>query len=197
MKKNPVLLVHGIDDTNARFRRMKAALLANGFPNVYAMDIVPPNASITVEAMGQQIDEAVRSLCQGAPDQKVDIVAFSMGALAVRYFLQRLGGRALVRRFISICGPHRGTLTAYFRPSIGVKQMRPGSALIRDLNTEMDPWGGVEVFSFWSPLDLMIIPATSALLSQAQNHAFTVPLHPWMVSDERVIKAVMQTLEKE
>jgi triacylglycerol esterase/lipase EstA (alpha/beta hydrolase family) len=117
-----------------------------------------------------------------------------MGALAVRYFLQRQGGGSLVRRFISIAGPHHGTLTAFLRQNIGCRQMRPGSDLLRDLNSDMDPWGVVKVFSFWSPLDLTVIPATSSLLNQSLNRAFIVGLHPWMVSDKRVIAAVIQTL---
>ncbi len=194
MKPYPVLLVHGIDDNHTRLRRISAALQAHGFAPVSAMDIVPPDGSISIESMGEQVLNAVRQLQQTALSPKVDIVAYSMGALAARHFLQRQGGQALVRRFISIAGPHHGTLAAYMRPGQGVRQMRPGSALIRDLNNDLAPWGNVEVFSFWSPLDLTIIPATSALLHGACNRSFIVPVHPLMVYDRRVIAAVQQTL---
>ena len=194
MSMYPVLLVHGIDDTGTRFRQMRAALLTRGFSPVYAMDIIPSDASISIEAMGNQVLDAVRKLQQTTPAQKVDVVAFSMGALAVRYFLQRQGGRSMVRRFISIAGPHHGTLSAYLCQNVGCFQIRPGSDLLHDLNADMDPWGDVKVSSFWSPLDLMVIPATSSLLVRAHNRAFIVILHPWMVSDKRVIEAVAQTL---
>ncbi|MCJ7531422.1 MAG: hypothetical protein MUO64_10380 [Anaerolineales bacterium] len=194
MSVYPVLLVHGIDDTNTRCRQMRAALLARGFSPVYAMDIIPSDASVSIEAMGIQVLDAVRKLQQTTPAQKVDVVAYSMGALAVRYFLQRQGGRSMVRRFISIAGPHHGTLTAYLCQNVGCFQIRPGSDLLHDLNADIDPWGDVKVSSFWSPLDLMVIPATSSLLVRAHNRAFKVVLHPWMVSDKRVIEAVAQTL---
>lgn len=194
MNHYPVLLVHGIDDNHTRLGRISAALTAHGISPVFAMDILPPDGSISIESMGEQVLNAVRQLQQTALSPKVDIVAYSMGALAVRHFLQRQGGQALVRRFISIAGPHHGTLVAYLRSGIGISQMRLGSSLIRDLNQDSLPWGNVEVFSFWTPLDLTIIPAKSARLYGAHNRSFIVPLHPLMVYDGRVIAAVQQIL---
>jgi triacylglycerol lipase len=196
MSTFPVLLVHGIYDTGARFRKMQAVLSARGFSPIHAMNIIPPDASIPMEAMGAQVLAAVQALRQSTGTPKVDIIAFSMGTLAVRYFLQRLGGRNLVRRFISLAGPHHGTLTAYFWRNVGSRQMRPGSTFLQELNAETDPWGDVEVFSFWSPLDRMVIPPKSSLLPRAQNRAFRVWLHPWILSDGDVIEAVVQSLIK-
>jgi len=81
---HPVLLVHGINDTGARFDKMRSVLQARGFGPVHAMNITPPDASITLEVMGEQVMDAVRLFKETAEAQKVDIVAFSMGALAVR-----------------------------------------------------------------------------------------------------------------
>ena len=190
----PVLLVHGIDDTGARLGKMRTVLQARGFGPVYAMDIIPPDASISFAVMGEQIRNSVNVLLQEAGAQKVDIVAYSMGALAVRYFLHRLDGQLLVRRFVSLAGPHHGTVMAYLRENIGSQQMRPGSQFLRELNAENGKWGNVNVYSFWSPLDLMVLPATSSVLEHAHNRAFNVILHPWVTSDQRVIEAVVQTL---
>jgi len=195
MTTYPVLLVHGIFDTGARFSKMQAALHARGFNPVRAMNIVPSDASISMEAMAGQIQAEVRALLQSIGAEKVDIVAFSMGSLAVRYFLQRLAGRTVVRRFISLAGPHHGTLTAYLGRGAGSRQMRPKSEFLRELNAEADPWGDVEMFSFWSPYDRTVIPPSSSILPQAQNRAFSVLLHPWMVSDRQVIDAVTDALQ--
>ena len=66
-----------------------------------------------------------------------------------------------MRRFISISGPHKGTLAAYALPLAGLHDMRPGSALIRDLEGDRDAFGSVEVHCLYTPYDLMIVPATS------------------------------------
>ena len=191
----PVLFVHGIFDSGARFGKMQAALTARGFDNLEAMAITPADASISMETMGAQVRSAVYALLQSSGASKIDIIAFSMGALAVRFFLQKLEGRDVVRRFISISGPHHGTWTAYLTRKPGARQMRPGSALLQELNTEANPWSNVEVFSFWSPYDRMVIPPHSSILPHAQNRAFNVFVHHWMLTDREVIEAVVHTLE--
>ena len=193
----PVLLVHGIDDTAARMKHIQRALLAAGFPHVRAMQISPPDGSIPLEAMGAQVRQEAAQLLSASGAAQVDVVAYSMGALATRYFIQRLGGQALVRRYISLAAPHHGTYLAYLRPNAGARQMRPGSALLQALNADRASWGQVEVYSFWSPFDLMVRPARSAQLEWAHDRRFNVLLHPWMSSDRRVIRAVVESLGDE
>jgi triacylglycerol lipase len=190
----PVLLVHGIGDTCARFNKMRTALQAHSFDFIEGLNLIPGDGSIPFSIMGEQVRSSVRMLLQKTNTPRLDIVAHSMGTLAVRYFLQKLEGRSLVRRFISLAGPHHGTLTAHLCQNIGCRQMRPESPLLRDLNTDANPWGGVEVHSFWTPLDLMILPPTSSILNGAHNRSFFVLLHPWMAADSKVIAAVAQTL---
>lgn len=173
---------------------MQLALLKHGFSPVVAMDIIPADGSIPIEKMGEQVRVAACELILATGADKIDVVAYSMGALAARYFLQRLGGRNKIRRFISISGPHHGTFTAWFRPHIACRQMRPGSDFLNALNTDTDPFGGVEIFSFYTPFDLMVFPSRSSILADAHNLSFKVLLHPLMIADRRVIEAVVQAL---
>jgi triacylglycerol lipase len=190
----PVLLIHGIDDTGRRFSRIKSFLAQRGVTQTFAMDIIPPDASISMEVMAGQVQDAAIDLENRTCCGKIDIVAYSMGTLAARYFLQRLGGKNRVRRFISIAGPHHGTLTAYFRRDKACCQMRPRSKFLKDLNHDQDPWGDMQVYSFWSVLDLMIVPSFTSFLPGAQNRAFVVAAHPLTVSNRWVMEAVWQTL---
>jgi triacylglycerol lipase len=85
-------------------------------------------------------------------------------------------------------------LTAYLSWNAGGRQMRPGSTFLQELNSEPDPWGNVKVFSFWTPYDRTVLPPKSSILSGAQNRAFNVLIHPWMLSDREVIDAVTDAL---
>jgi triacylglycerol lipase len=194
MSLHPVLLVHGIDDSGQRFFKLQTHLLRRGFGRVVAMDIVPPDASIPLEEMANQVMQRLFQLRWETGFEKVDLVGYSMGSLAARYFIQRQGGKKWVRRFISISGPHRGTWAAYLRRNAGCRQMRPGSSFLKDLNGDPDPWGEVDVYSFYTPFDLMIFPGFFSRLHGACNRTFKVALHPLMVSNEDVIQAVEQTL---
>lgn len=189
------MLAHGIWDSSARFRNMRAALLERGLGPVFAMDFSPRDASIPFQEMGNQVQEAVERLLGESDAGEVDIVAFSMGALAARYYIQRLGGSKVVRKFISISAPHHGSLLAWFSSKPGVKQIRPGSDFLQGLHRDPDPWKGVEGISFWTLLDLMILPCWSSYLQAVPNRVFLVPVHPWMLTTRRVIKAVITFLQ--
>ncbi|MFP2932269.1 lipase, partial [Pyxidicoccus sp. 3LG] len=94
----------------------------------------------------------------------------------------------------SISGPHAGSQLAWLGRGTGVRQMRPGSRLLRQLQEGRRPWGETEVHSFWTPLDLMILPASSSRLPGACERTFPVLLHPWMLTDRRVLDAVVEVL---
>lgn len=176
--------MHGIWDDGARFDVMRRALERRGH-TVRAIDLRPNDGSVSVEQMAEQVDGAARAL-----GSAIDLVGFSMGALVSRFWIQRGEGRARVRRFVSISGPHHGTATAYALPLAGVRQMRPGSALLRSLARDPDPWGDVDVHTVWTPMDLMILPPRSSRLPGATEHSIPVPLHRWMITDRRVVERV-------
>jgi triacylglycerol lipase len=191
----PALLVHGIWNSGENFARMRWALDAAGIAPTLAIDLSPNSGSAPVATLAAQVDAAAQRLSREAGSPRIDVVGFSMGALVSRYWIQRLGGRARVRRFVSISGPHAGTASAYALPFAGVREMRPGSALLTDLAGDADPWGEVEVHCIWTPFDLMVVPARSAVLPGARTvQRFPVAMHRWMLSDARVISAVRDLL---
>ena len=191
----PVLLVHGIFDTGESLALMRAALLGAGVLRVATVDLEPNDGSAKIAELGRQVELAAEALLKEAGCPRLDVVGFSMGALVTRFWMQRLGGRDHVRRFVSISAPHRGTVSAWLVPRAGVRDMRPNSVLLRDLERDPDPWGDAEVHCFWTPYDLMILPAKSSVATRAHGvHKFFVALHRWMVTDARVLDAVARTL---
>ncbi len=191
---HPVLLVHGIWDQGARFDRMRAALASAGHRTTKALDLSPNDGSGTIERLASQVDEAAAEVLSTAGAEKLDLIGFSMGALVSRYWVQRMRGRSCVRRFVSISGPHQGTMTAFAMRKAGVMQMRPRSALLAELSADPDPWGAVEVHTVWTPYDLMIVPARSSQLPGARDHCLEIALHRWMVTHPRAIERVVSIL---
>jgi triacylglycerol esterase/lipase EstA (alpha/beta hydrolase family) len=191
----PVLFVHGIWDTGARFDTMRGALAIAGIDRGHALDLVPNDGRASIRAMAEQVDRAADALRESHGVERIDVVGFSMGALVSRYWIQRVGGRDRARRFVSISGPHAGTLTAHVTGVEAGREMRPGSDVLRDLAQDVDPWGVVEVHCMFTPLDLMIVPATSSILAGARTvRRFGVAIHRWMITDARVVAAVVATL---
>lgn len=182
----PVLVVHGIWDSKLRMRPLLEGLRLRGLPSAFTLR--PNDGSAPIESLARQVRDQAQRLCAEHGVPHLDLVGFSMGALTARYYLQRLGGVDRTRRFVSISGPQQGTHMARLSRLAGVRQMRPGSALIRDLQSDPEPWGHVQVHCIYTPFDLMIVPARSSVLPGARSiHSVTVPWHRRMIADRRVL----------
>ena len=192
----PVLLVHGIWDTAVQLEPLASALRsAEPSRPVESISLEPNDGSATIDVLASQVADAASEMVGSM--ERLDLVGFSMGALACRYFVQRLGGRESVRKFVSLAGPHAGTWTAFAATKAGAKQMRPKSDLLCELAKDEDPWGPVEVHCLWTPLDLMIVPAGSGRLPHARSdERIAVALHRWMITDRRVLRRVCQLLSE-
>ena len=190
----PVLLVHGIWKSGTQLAALARRLRTAGL-RAECVDLHPADGSAPILELAGQVARAADALLASTGAPGLDLVGFSMGALVVRAYIQRLDGRARVRRYVSIAGPHAGTLTARLLAQPGARDMRPGSALLASLAADPDPWGPVEVHAFLTPYDLMVVPARTSLLAGARStRVFPVLLHRWMVSDERVLGAVVEVL---
>ncbi len=129
--------------------------------------------------------------------RRFDVVAaFSMGGLVARCYLQNLGGAKRVGKFVEISSPNHGTWDAYLLWNAAGRQMRPGSDLLNALNADLDCYHGIEWSTIRTPLDLVILPSTSAEMEKARNSAFHVPLHPLMVMSSQVNESVLASLNQ-
>jgi triacylglycerol lipase len=189
---NPVVLVHGLLDTVAVFDTMTAYLAGHGW-SVYRLDLVPNHGGERLETLAGQLATYIEELFDpGAP---IDLVAFSMGGLVTRYYLQRLGGSDRVQRYINISAPNRGTLAAYGLPWRGIRQMRPGSDFIADLQRDCrESLREIETTTIWTPHDLMIVPAGSSRLGVGREVILPVLFHSWMPRDREVLATIREAL---
>ncbi|NES93186.1 lipase, partial [Okeania sp. SIO2B9] len=129
------------------------------------------------------------------PNQPFDLIGFSMGGIVSRYYVQRLGGIERVERFITISSPHNGTLTGYALNLAAPTQMRPKSAFLEDLNQDIALLEQINFTSIWTPYDAMILPARSSQIPVGKDIKINVLLHAWMVSDEKVLKLIVEELK--
>jgi triacylglycerol lipase len=187
-----VVLVHGIYNSGRYMGNMQRLLESRGW-TVYAVSLRPNDASISFEAMAGQLDAFVQKNIPG--DAKFDLVGFSMGGLVCRYYIQRMRGYARVRRFVTLSTPNHGTIWAWLSGRAGVKEMRPGSALLRELNADPSKLAPLRYTSIYTPVDLTIVPPDSSRMSVARNVVSWVPFHALMVWMPGPLRVVEQALE--
>jgi triacylglycerol lipase len=175
---NSVLLVHGFHDSAASMEPMRCWLTAHGW-NAFAINLSPSDGSATLEDLAKQLAIYVDKTFPD--DQRVDLVGFSMGGLVCRYYVQRLSGARRVDRLITISAPNHGTWLACLSKKPGCLEMRPKSAFLTSLNRDADSLMRVRFTSIWTPLDLMIVPASSSHMPVGSEQRFCAPAHPLMI----------------
>jgi triacylglycerol lipase len=187
-----VILVHGIYNSGERMWIIKRYLEERGW-KVYRISLKPADASVPFDVMAAQLDAFVHANIPAG--EKFDLVGFSMGGLVCRYYIQKMGGYLRVRRFVTLSTPNHGTFWARLGGFSGVRQMRPDSAMLRDLNGDVSKLVPLDYTSIYTPFDLSIIPATSSRMPMFRNVVLWVPLHPLMIMMPGPLRAVEQALE--
>jgi triacylglycerol lipase len=192
MERNPVLLVHGLYDTIAKFKELSTYLDQLGW-SVHSINLKPNDGSAPLKDLAKQVADYVDQTFESG--QMIDLLGFSMGGLVTRYYLQRLDGVERVKRYITISAPNNGTLTAYSLPLKGIRQMRMNSSFLQDLNQDHDQYlSKLQVTNLWTPYDLMILPAHSSKIGIGREISVPVAVHAWMPSDRRVMKIIASAL---
>ncbi|MBN1542236.1 lipase [candidate division KSB1 bacterium] len=188
------VLVHGIFDTPAIFARLSHVLRRQGWICL-AVRLRPNTGRVGLDRLAVQLKSDI-DRCIPC-EQPIDLIAFSMGGLVARYYLQRLGGLHRIRRLITVSAPHQGSRLAYLLPNRGGRQMRPHSAFLADLNRDADCLKAVDPISLWSPWDLSILPAKSSILKVGRSIKVGVPLHVLMLWSRSSIESIVQVLKQE
>jgi triacylglycerol lipase len=190
---NPVLLVHGIKDDARKMEPMARYLRAQGW-DARTMSLRPSWGQKGLDVLAGQVADFVRA--NYSPHQRFDLVGFSMGGLVCRYYLQRLGGLDRVQRYVSISAPNRGSMLAWLLSNPGCRQMRPGSAFLRDLATDERRLSKIEFTSLWTPYDAIIVPSHSSVMPEARNVKMQVICHPLMVWQKSCMAEVAKALRE-
>lgn len=188
---NPIILIHGIKDTAAKMEPMARYLRSRG-REVHSVTLTPSWGQVGLEVLAEQLKSFIDARVDAS--QPIDIVAFSMGGLVARYYIQRLGGLSRVKHFVTLATPHRGTYLAYVLSNVAGRQMRPGSDFLRALDADTSSLGQIRCVSIYTPFDLIIIPATNSRISFGKNIRVWQLVHPGLVWSLRCIRLVSELM---
>ena len=120
-----------------------------------------------VEQLARIVAERVEQLVRDHGCERIDLVGHSEGGLIGRYYVQRLNGARRVSHLVTLGTPHRGTPWAYSGYLFGrvvpsLRQMAPGSPLLRDLGDHSFP-PSVRLTSIYSQRDPFCPPSSCRL----------------------------------
>ncbi len=186
--------MHGLLDTPAVFNGLKRELAGRRQPLLIpALPLRLGRTSVeaAAELLGSHIEAAF------GRDEPIDLLGFSIGGVIARCWIQMIGGHLRTRRFLSVGSPQQGTLTALPWPArifTGIADLRGGSALLQRLNGDLDRLRRIDCHSFYSALDLAVLPGWSAVLPVGGRTMLPVLTHPQLLRDRAAIQPLAREL---
>lgn len=179
----PLVLVHGLFDTPRLFDSLRRRL--DGRRSPLLIPHLPHGlGSVSLTELAALLDNRIEAAF-GA-DQPLDLMGFSMGGVIARAWIQLLGGHRRTRRFTSVASPQRGTMAALPWPRwplAGIADMKPGSALLRQLAEGAEQLQAIECCSFYCPTDLTVFPGWQAVLPVGPRHPLPVFWHNRLMAE--------------
>lgn len=186
----PVLLVPGWLDTEQDLNWLEQRLVEAGWPadRVRAVTFDDPAGSNRDHAV--ELDVVARSVLRTTGADALDVVAFSMGGLATRWYL-RFGDAVPVRRVAFLATPHHGTMAAHLAWGESRQEMIPGSAFLDSLNA-VGPLlpEGVTAVTIRAQIDTHVIPDESAMLPGVPDHELCCPTHSGLLENEEAFELI-------
>lgn len=190
----PLVLVHGLWDSPQVFEPLIRSLSGRRQPLL--LPHLPHGlGQVPLEELARQLAAHIDATVPAG--QPIDLLGFSMGGVIGRIWIQRMGGHRRTRRFISVGSPHHGSLNALPWPGSllpSIADMRWGSALLRELNQETTPLQAVDCCSFYTPLDLMVIPGWRAVLPCGRKETLPVWTHEQLIRSPVAVERLSREL---
>lgn len=191
----PIILLHGYFHNRSGFLVMRRALRRHGFRHVFTMNYNVIGHE--VEELAAQLRGYVENVLNRTGATRVHLVGHSLGGLVARTYVQEFGGDERVHTVVTMGTPHQGTYAAWFGRGRAARQIRPRSELLDRLEREAKP-GPVRFISYYSNLDPLVVPASSAKLTTPALNATNVFLkdhgHMSFLLSGELIRSVLAAL---
>ena len=190
----PLVLVHGLWDTPRLFSGLQRQLIGRRDP-VLIPHLPHKLGATPLEELAVSLGREIQT--HFGREQPVDLLGFSMGGVIARVWIQLLGGHQRTRRLISVASPQRGSWVAIPWPRwplAGIADMKPGSALLRRLDQDLETLACVDCCSFYCPLDLIVVPGWQAVLPLGSRKTLPPMRHDQLMTKPQALEQIAAEL---
>lgn len=190
----PILCIHGLGGHRQNFLPLRALLWVHGRRRVYSVGY---DHRAPLEESALELARAAEEIAERNElgSRKLTVVAHSMGGIVARLALFDAGFRQRVEHLVTLATPHQGTLAARFLATPRALDLRPDSALFDKLNVQL-PWSEElpRLTAFWSPADIMMLPATTASVPGGDNRELSNVSHTGFLTRPRALACIRDVL---
>jgi pimeloyl-ACP methyl ester carboxylesterase len=189
----PVLLVHGFAANKSNWMFLQRDLRAAGFGHVHALNYNALTA--TIPQIAAACTARARDLMTATGTDRVHLVGHSLGGIVARYAVQ-VGGLTEAATCITVASPHQGAPGARVGVSRTIRQLRPGSEVLRRMAAAGPP-GSTRFVAYWSNLDLLVAGHRARIVEpalRAANVCIRDEGHVSILLSRRLVASVLHEL---
>jgi len=194
VKRNPIILIHGLWNTSSIFSSITSKLddigieyFAPTLEHSYGMTSILDLTNILNEFIFEKYGSK----------KELDILGFSMGGIIARSWIQKFKSSKRIRRFISIGSPHKGTLIAQLVPKYpfrGISEMKINSKFLRELSNNDFFLDDIECINFFTYWDMMVFPSWWTNLNFGKKIPVKVFKHRNLVRNKSVVGKIIDEI---
>jgi triacylglycerol lipase len=192
VQRPATLLVPGWSDTSRALGDARSFLLREGWPESHVSCVSFADRFGSNVQHAAELRQAVAGLSALSGEERVAVVAHSMGGLALRMYL-RANASHQVHTAVFVGTPHRGTWLAWLAWGAGGREMRPGSRLLAELQDRPPP-PDVRAVCIRTPVDTRVLPGSSAFLEGADCRMIRAPGHTRMLRHRKTLELIRDVL---
>jgi triacylglycerol lipase len=159
---------------------------------VFRLEFEDPVGSSVQHAL--ELKAVIREALDSTGARELDLVAHSMGGLAVWVLLQEEGHGLPVNRAVFLATPFQGTVTAHLAWGAGGPEMIPESPFLQDLQEGGWPHQWVNTLTIRTPLDLTVFPGDGATMTGTGDHVICCPTHQGLLDHEETFQVIRDFL---
>lgn len=182
---NPIVFVHGFGGDEKQYRSLTKFLRKKGITNYHEFCY---SSTIGLHPIKEMAREMADYIEKNVKEENITIIAISQGGIIALAYLKYYKNKS-VKKLFTICTPHRGSMLAKIFNLPGIIDLRPNSKLLRDLEWFLEE-SKINVFSVWTPFDLMVFPGWNAKPWRGETKMILAPTHPsafWWPATKRFI----------
>lgn len=189
----PMILVHGLGGHRGNFSPMRGWFALQGRRRTYSLGLPEGPLGALGDRLVETLAEVVEVNGLGS-EQRIDIVAHSMGGLVARLALLDVETTNQVHTLVTLGTPHSGTHAARFAGSGRARDLRPDSDVLERLSGQA-PWSGpTRLVCLWSKADPLMQPAETARMPGAEHVELPEMTHLQYLLDRRAWREVAAAL---
>lgn len=191
---SPVVLVHGYGGLRTQWLLVERALATRGYQHIIAMEY--DACSTGIPGVARQLCQVVHAVLAETGASQVHLVGHSLGGVVIRYAVSALGLDEVVAAAVTVASPNGGCPIAQFATSTSAVQVRPGSRLLRQLESTARA-GRARWTAFSAGCDI-VVPAGRAQLRPevlaCENVTIPGEGHLSILSSPHLVRGVVRAI---